>query len=162
MSLGSAYIVERLRLHRIPFAAVGKLVLPEADAKLVSKISKISSEQNYIIWPGITHVDTLKFVQDNYSLDSYALDRIAEDLLKVPGKIDLSPGEIFARSVSGPEGLAEVVTYCVQEVELVRLICTKRSCVMNMYQEPNIFKYLTSLATRALGAKIWNLVHHFM
>lgn len=154
------YLAERCKMHGLSLGSWGKLLVPPSEKLVTQRVNKIGNMNTFVTSPGLNHADTLIKIQETYSLDSYSLDAVAKDLLKIDGKIDLPPGLVFEKSMGSPSDLAEVVKYCCQDVRICTAICIDRSIILNLWQESAVFSTtMHDLATRALGAKIWSLVY---
>lgn len=86
-----------------------------------------------IIWSGMPWRDVMQEVIRNYKFRSYKLDWVAEHFLG-EHKDDMDPALITPKWDSGPDGAAEVVSYCCWDAELPWRISQVNRLTENLLQ----------------------------
>ena len=79
--------------------------------------------------PGILDLDLMQLVKREQKLDSYSLNNVSKKFLGGESKLDLPPGEIFAKFKGSPADRADIARYAVQDV----LLPLKLFAKLNMY-----------------------------
>ena len=92
----------------------------------------------YMSSPGIMTLDLLQIFRKELKLESYSLGNVSKKYLDDgETKIDLKPGEIFAKFMEGSAERAEIATYCVRDVELPLKLMRRLSTMENTMQMAN-------------------------
>jgi DNA polymerase delta subunit 1 len=92
----------------------------------------------YLSSPGIMTLDLLQIFRKELKLESYSLGNVSKKYLDDgETKIDLKPGEIFAKFTQGSAERAEIATYCVRDVELPLKLMRRLSTLENALQMAN-------------------------
>jgi len=153
-----AYIYTRaVGLYHLGITSMGAYKSTR-KSELFTKDKKDGRGMAYFTIPGALNLDVLIPIGDDFKLASYKLDNVAEHFLGL-SKIDLSPADIFQKT--GPdasmEDVAEVVTYCVRDVELPLALMHALSLLLNKLAESEtVNTTLNDLVTRGQGIKIFS------
>lgn len=154
------YIYKRaVDMHHIDLKGMGAYKSGR-KMELISKDKKDGRRMAYFPIPGALNLDVLIPIGDDYRLPSYKLDTVAEHFLGL-NKIDLSPADMFHKTRDGAsmEEVAEVVTYCVRDVELPLQLMHKLSLVLNKLEESStVNTTVNDLVTRGQGIKVYSYI----
>jgi DNA polymerase delta subunit 1 len=145
--------------HRLDLKDLGAYRSPRKLA-LVEKDKKDGRKLSFFAISGSLNLDVMIPIGDDYKLSSYKLDDVAEHFLGLR-KVDLSPADIFQKTRPGASSVevAEVVSYCVRDVELPLKLMHKLSILLNKLSDSEIVNTtLNDLVTRGQGIKIFSYV----
>lgn len=112
----------------------------------------------YIPMVGRTIIDTYKFVQANYKLDSYKLDSVCHKYL-FKEKLDMPPQELFILNRGTSADRKKISRYCLIDCILNGRLVAKLEISGNSIAMANVCKVPFSyLFLRGQGVKIFSLV----
>ncbi len=153
-------------LQRIRSSYRGKNIDEDPTVKLTEKkLASSAMGENflkYIDIEGVVQIDLLKYFQREEKLDSYKLDHVAKEFMKM-SKVDLKPNQIFQNYQEGtPDKIQEIAVYCIMDCELVNELINKKKVITNNIGMANVcvvpFSYIF---LRGQGIKIFSLVAKF-
>lgn len=154
------------RAAELGIQSIGKMSrLPYFQKELTATRLSSSALGDNEMWipamPGRVAIDMYKFVQKEYSLESYKLDEVALHFLNKQ-KADLPPQEIFRRQYGTDDDRRSIAMYCVLDcilpIQLMRkLDVLQKNCSMShVCRVP-----LSFLFVRGQGVKVYSLVVHY-
>lgn len=154
------YIYDRAsKVHRLDVKGIGAYDAPR-KLDLVQKDKRDGRKLSYFPIAGALNLDVMIPIGDDYKLPSYKLDAVAEHFLHL-NKVDMSVADIFhkTRPDASPSEVAEVVSYCVRDVELPLKLTHQLSLLLNKIADSEIVNTtLNDLVTRGQGIKIFSYI----
>lgn len=154
------YIYDRAtKTHNLDLKGIGAYDAPR-KLELVQKDKRDGRKLSYFSIAGALNLDVMIPIGDDYKLPSYKLDAVAEHFLHL-NKVDMSVADIFqkTRPDACSREVAEVVAYCVRDVELPLKLTHQLSLLLNKIADSEIVNTtLNDLVTRGQGIKIFSYI----
>lgn len=142
------------------FAYLGRIkgLKSELEQKELSSAGLGDNILKLVNMTGRIVFDLMKYVQNNFNLDSYKLDSVAYHFNKEK-KLDVSPQEIFDLQKGNSQDRCKIAKYCIVDCELCNRLCKKLECIANNVGMANVCSVpLSFIFTRGQGIKILSLV----
>ncbi len=148
--------------HETFFKTLQRTTMEKKIELTEQRLSSSALGDNFLYFvdiEGVVQIDLLKVMQRDYKLDSYKLDNVAKNFLKMQ-KEDLPYKQLFLNYKRGtPKDIQEIAIYCIKDCDLVNRLMDDRQVIVSNMGMANVcvvpFSYLF---LKGQGIKIFSLV----